>query len=154
MQAGVYPQSFDMWRDYMGLSSVLLGHRCPEGPRNPEERSEGPVQQIISLHASLSWMKSKNFPEIRSTSNSLSDSSCSGGTSADLCHFCRHNGESPLVYRSHALKSDDGKVTCPILRRYTCPICGASGDHAHTRKYCPEKKRREAVRELPELKFW
>uniref|UniRef100_A0A3Q2CJZ9 Nanos homolog 2 n=1 Tax=Cyprinodon variegatus TaxID=28743 RepID=A0A3Q2CJZ9_CYPVA len=121
MQAGVYPQSFDMWRDYMGLSSVLLGHRCPEGPRNPEE-------------------------QIRSTSNSLSDSSCSGGTSADLCHFCRHNGESPLVYRSHALKSDGGKVTCPILRRYTCPICGASGDHAHTRKYCPERKRRESGR--------
>ena len=53
------------------------------------------------------------------------------------CVFCRNNGEPLSVYGSHILKDCQGRVTCPILRRYTCPICGCSGDNAHTIKYCP-----------------
>lgn len=30
--------------------------------------------------------------------------------------------------------TDDGKVRCPILRAYTCRLCGANCDH--TRNYC------------------
>ena len=29
-------------------------------------------------------------------------------------------------------------MTCPVLRVYTCPHCGANGDAAHTLKHCPE----------------
>ncbi|XP_070540073.1 uncharacterized protein [Ptychodera flava] len=54
-----------------------------------------------------------------------------------VCVFCRNNGESESVYATHALKDNEGKVTCPILRAYTCPICGANGENAHTIKYCP-----------------
>uniref|UniRef100_A0A3B4F5L8 Nanos C2HC-type zinc finger 2 n=1 Tax=Pundamilia nyererei TaxID=303518 RepID=A0A3B4F5L8_9CICH len=61
-------------------------------------------------------------------------------SSSDYCRFCKQNGETPRVYRSHKLKSDDGKVFCPILRNYTCPICEATGDSAHTRRYCPQMK--------------
>ncbi len=53
------------------------------------------------------------------------------------CVFCRNNGESLSIYGSHTLKDTYGRVTCPVLRRYTCPICRSSGDEAHTIKYCP-----------------
>ena len=53
------------------------------------------------------------------------------------CVFCKNNKETLSFYSSHVLKNDDGKVVCPVLRAYTCPICKASGDRAHTLKYCP-----------------
>ena len=58
--------------------------------------------------------------------------------SLQVCVFCRNNGESESFYTSHYLKDAEGKVTCPVLRAYTCPLCGANGDAAHTIKYCPE----------------
>uniref|UniRef100_A0A4W3K1E6 Nanos C2HC-type zinc finger 1 n=1 Tax=Callorhinchus milii TaxID=7868 RepID=A0A4W3K1E6_CALMI len=66
----------------------------------------------------------------------------SRGGRADLqiCVFCRNNNESITLYTTHILKSPDGRVLCPILRRYTCPLCGANGDNAHTIKYCPLSK--------------
>lgn len=54
------------------------------------------------------------------------------------CVFCRNNGEEEAYYRKHLLKDIDGRVSCPVLRAYTCPICGACGDVAHTVKYCPK----------------
>ncbi|XP_014488840.1 PREDICTED: protein nanos [Dinoponera quadriceps] len=54
------------------------------------------------------------------------------------CVFCRNNGEEETYYRQHLLKDVDGRVQCPVLRAYTCPICGACGDMAHTVKYCPK----------------
>ena len=56
----------------------------------------------------------------------------------NLCHFCKRNGEQRGVYLSHNLRGARGVVTCPILRRYKCPICGATGDDAHTVSYCPK----------------
>ncbi|XP_022654918.1 uncharacterized protein LOC111270572 isoform X2 [Varroa jacobsoni] len=55
-----------------------------------------------------------------------------------FCRFCQSNGDPAEVYQSHCLRSDDGKVTCPVLREYNCPICkNGGGDYAHTIKYCP-----------------
>ncbi|XP_049420735.1 nanos homolog 1-like [Epinephelus fuscoguttatus] len=84
--------------------------------------------------------------------SSLSDSSCSEASSL-YCPFCRHNGETAKVYRSHNLKSEDGKVSCPILYNYTCPICEATGDNAHTRSYCPQARRPDAAGILPWLRL-
>ena len=53
------------------------------------------------------------------------------------CAFCKNNGEASFIYTSHKLKDDEDRILCPILREYTCPNCGASGDNAHTLKYCP-----------------
>ena len=54
-----------------------------------------------------------------------------------VCVFCRNNGEDASVYTTHTLMSTAGKVICPILFAYKCPICHATGDYAHTLKYCP-----------------
>lgn len=50
----------------------------------------------------------------------------------NVCVFCKNNNEQPQVYQSHVLKDSEGRITCPILRKYTCPICGVKGDEAHT----------------------
>ena len=52
------------------------------------------------------------------------------------CAFCRNNGEPAQIYRDHKLR-EGGVVTCPYLREIVCELCGATGDQAHTRTYCP-----------------
>lgn len=52
------------------------------------------------------------------------------------CSFCERNGERKSFYMSHKLHAH-GRVTCPILQRYICPLCGATGESAHTVSYCP-----------------
>jgi len=54
-----------------------------------------------------------------------------------LCNFCLNNHETEEIYTSHGLKDANGKISCPILQAYKCPKCHATGDKAHTIKYCP-----------------
>lgn len=57
------------------------------------------------------------------------------------CVFCLSNGEDEKVYKSHVLKDPIGRVVCPVLRLYCCPVCNnKGGDFAHTIKYCPRNK--------------
>ncbi|XP_030369410.1 protein nanos [Scaptodrosophila lebanonensis] len=55
------------------------------------------------------------------------------------CVFCENNNEPEAVVNSHSVRDTLGRVLCPKLRTYVCPICRASGDSAHTIKYCPKK---------------
>jgi len=58
----------------------------------------------------------------------------------DVCKFCHSNGEAEAQYKSHQLKNSSGLVTCPVLRSFVCTICKATGDFAHTQRYCPRNK--------------
>jgi protein nanos 1 len=68
------------------------------------------------------------------------------------CVFCKNNGEQETYYKQHVLKDSVGRVVCPILRAYTCPICNAKGDDAHTIKYCPKNNNPEVVATMTTLK--
>jgi len=54
------------------------------------------------------------------------------------CVFCRNNGQPRSVWSTHHIRDTEGKVSCPILRRYNCPLCkNGGGDYAHTKTHCP-----------------
>lgn len=64
------------------------------------------------------------------------------------CKFCKNNGETTQMYRSHSLRNpSDGRLICPVLRDHVCEMCGATGDDAHTRNYCPlnAEKKKQAI---------
>ena len=42
-------------------------------------------------------------------------------------------------------RTPKGEQLAQILRNYTCPICGVSGDGAHTIKYCPLNKEETSI---------
>ncbi len=73
------------------------------------------------------------------------------GGRSKMCTFCKTNGEPEIIYTSHSLKDASDKITCPILQRYVCPDCGATGEKTHTKKYCPvlqKKLRMEMLKKL------
>lgn len=73
------------------------------------------------------------------------------GGRAKLCTFCKSNGECEEIYTSHSLKDSGDKITCPILQKYSCPVCGASGEQTHTKKYCPLLQKRNRLDMLKKL---
>ena len=69
-----------------------------------------------------------------------------------FCVFCKNNGEDEAMYLSHTLKGDHGRIRCPVLFKYQCPICGATGAGSHTIRYCPENKDAKKVSKRSNLK--
>lgn len=54
----------------------------------------------------------------------------------EVCIFCKSNKEPPSFYKSHTIKDSSGNVTCPVLFKYVCTFCGATGKNSHTDSYC------------------
>ncbi|GBM92107.1 hypothetical protein AVEN_198063-1 [Araneus ventricosus] len=114
-----------------------LGQRQKPSPVQPsgyKQQSQPSSRQISSP---------VQHPYHETYKNSFSNSKDTSRN--QICRFCLQNGERREFYSNHRLKDHDGKVTCPILQRYVCDICRATGAYAHTRAYCPffkEKKKK------------
>lgn len=64
----------------------------------------------------------------------------------NYCQFCQNNKEPEEFYRSHTLRDTSGRVLCPVLRAYNCPLCNnGGGDRAHTKSYCPQLRNRQQL---------
>ncbi|KAK2721433.1 uncharacterized protein LOC136035361 [Artemia franciscana] len=108
-------------------------------------RAQSSSHDLLTLRlGTCSLENSQVSPSVSTVSEgySLSSKTEDPRTHRMGCSFCKKNGEQTHFYQSHVLK-EDGKVVCPILRRHVCPFCSATGDNAHTNKYCPTLKRLE-----------
>uniref|UniRef100_A0A3Q2Z0C7 Nanos homolog 3 n=1 Tax=Hippocampus comes TaxID=109280 RepID=A0A3Q2Z0C7_HIPCM len=115
-------KSFQPWKDYMGLSDLIrgtLGRNATTQNHALGGRTSGPEHRSKTARQQTSEPQSPNVISKR-------------------CSFCKRNGETEFVYNSHWLRNLAGEVVCPYLRQYVCPLCGATGAQAHTKRYCPK----------------
>ncbi|XP_053475704.1 nanos homolog 3-like [Ictalurus furcatus] len=149
---------FQPWRDYLGLADMVRMMRETSVPE-PHQVLKFGFTPEISHHQGRNAVMFQTFPEpemseVRGSpktpegqlkcgrsgttgSPPLPPSSEGSRSGEMLCSFCKHNRESEEVFKSHCLRGSGGVVTCPYLRRYVCPLCGATGDRAHTIRLCP-----------------
>ena len=100
--------------------------RLPSDVIDPRDDDSAPAAERVRPRLPSDVMDPRDVTDLRDASRSPT-----------LCVFCRSNGESRDVYRSHRLRDVSGDVTCPVLYAYKCVLCGVSGPTAHTIKYCP-----------------
>uniref|UniRef100_A0A3Q3GRH0 Nanos homolog 1-like n=1 Tax=Labrus bergylta TaxID=56723 RepID=A0A3Q3GRH0_9LABR len=154
-----YDYTFNFWNDYLGLSTLVAKNKIHSPSCSPNSITES-LKATLGLEdessdcsccccaapyehlASDSPLGDRDSPSYRGSYTGLDllsrrKQTQRGKPEPKVCVFCRNNGAPEEVYGTHILKTADGRVLCPILRAYTCPLCSANGDNAHTIKYCP-----------------
>lgn len=124
------------WSDYLGIRT--MANRLMRADDVQQLQSSSQDSLLVSEDASYcpdatpgtSGRSGSNLPVSQGFGESIEKG---------VCGFCKKNGETAEIYASHQLKARNGRVRCPVLRKYVCPICGATGDRAHTVQYCPAR---------------
>ncbi|CDQ78208.1 unnamed protein product [Oncorhynchus mykiss] len=124
-------KSFQLWRDYMKLADAV--REMKKGNFTSEPSNEGPTTPTAASRPSVGTRVQRERK--KATRSKIPEGVPS--PECQSCSFCKHNGESESVFGSHSLKDQDGGVVCPYLRQYVCPLCGATGAQAHTKRFCP-----------------
>nr|XP_057938350.1 nanos homolog 3 [Doryrhamphus excisus] len=160
--------TFQPWRDYLGLSDAVrkIVSRNPSTPAPLEQTIPSQLGSFVASFARLHVNALPEKSERQTNCVADDPTQCTkqflrhalGGDLLDapaerglksrkkhlktpesmMCSFCKRNGECELVYKSHWLKDLSGDVVCPYLRQYVCPLCGATGPKAHTKRFCPK----------------
>ncbi|KAG2471058.1 nanos homolog 2-like [Polypterus senegalus] len=136
--------AFDMWSDQFRLTDVLkeiISSRdearptgCPQEPIAANSQGgQGAVETPADALQGTS-QEAQGSAAVQLTSSSRKPSR----VRRKVCGFCKQNGETVEVYSSHIVRDSQDKVCCPFLRKYICPVCGATGDKAHTKRFCPK----------------
>ncbi|KAK7904121.1 hypothetical protein WMY93_016728 [Mugilogobius chulae] len=163
-----YNYTFNFWNDYLGLSTLVAQNK----PTNPNSITEslkatlglddspvcpcviGHGRDNVECYCAPPSSPPLSIYDLKETLSGLTTSMTSPRRKhfprckpePKVCVFCRNNGAPEEVYGTHILKTVDGRVLCPILRAYTCPLCSANGDNAHTIKYCPLSRDQQSHR--------
>ena len=93
----------------------------PIGFSRPEsaDQNSAQIQYKLNMQRQRAKMNNEQYSKVR------------------FCIFCQKSGQPIVTQKSHTLRDENGCVICPYLRATLCPLCGATGDDAHTLKYCP-----------------
>lgn len=135
----LFPSNLDnLWQQ------LYLQHLIQTGLLNKNNLLESLVsyQKLLELQNTSNFLNSVPETGCPSSATKLNDNSANAGFvefRARECGFCKSNKETREFYTSHYLKNSEGHVVCPILSKYTCPYCQATGIYAHTKGYCPKK---------------
>ena len=146
-----------MWRALHMRPGTAAGHGTTSPSSRVSNWQEGPLSSSIprienQASRKRQQLKSSNFVlpgqvggkyqtgESSNVNQWQQFETNTGRAVYSYCRFCQNNGESAEIFLSHVTKESNGAVQCPVLRSYKCPVCGQTGDRAHTVSYCPRNR--------------
>ncbi len=126
--------NFQLWKDYMGLADLI---RTMQGRAEKPAAADDPPAAPALPESPGGPTRARGTLTTEKRDPERGKSASSSPPENKFCSFCKHNGESEAVFTSHYLKDRAGAVMCPYLSQYVCPLCGATGAKAHTKRFCP-----------------